>query len=120
MASRLLLSALGAASLLAAPALARPAPTQFFATIMPAPSSEAYVADCVRGRSVQTCVCMANYLQRSGEGQFVLETAKFEAEKSPENAMAAIFARHNIAATDGRAITRAGKAVRKVALGACR
>ena len=112
--------ALAAVSLLAAPALARTAPTQFFPAVTPTPSGDAFVADCARGRSAQTCVCMGNYMQRSGEGQFVLEVATFEAEKSPEAGIAAILARHNIAPGDGRAITKAGKAVRKVALGACR
>ncbi len=120
MASRLVSAALASASLLAAPVLARQAPTIFYAAITPAPSSEAYVTDCVRGRAIQTCVCMANYLQRSGEGQFVLETATLEADKTPEGGLPAILARHGIAATDGRAITKAGKAVRKVALNACR
>ncbi len=120
MAARFLATAIAAALLAGAPAFARPAPTIFYPTITPAPSTEAYVTDCVRGRSIQTCVCMGNFLQRSGEGQFVLETAIFAAEKSPEGGVPAILARHGIVADAGRAITKAGKAVRKVALNACR
>ncbi len=109
-------------ALLAAIALGIAAPTAaaLFATVTPLPDADAYVADCTRGRSVQTCVCMAQFLQRSGEGQFVLETAIVDAGKTPGLDKAKVLARHGIAPTDARTITRAGKAVRKVALGACR
>jgi hypothetical protein len=96
-----------------------PAAAAQFATVTP-PDTDAFVTDCTRGRSVQTCVCMAQFLQRSGEGQFVLETAILDAGDTPGLDKTIILARHGIAPGDARAITRAGKAVRKLALGACR
>jgi hypothetical protein len=105
---------------LSAPSFAAPSPATVFATVSPAPENDAFVTGCMRGRPAQTCVCMAQFLQRSGEGQFILEMAIVDAGQTPGLDKAAVFARHGIAANGARDITRAGKEARRVALGACR
>ncbi len=108
---------IAAAALLLSPLAARAA---VFPPLTPLPDRSAFMAGCTAGRSAVTCLCMAQMLERSGEGQFVLERDTVSRDRGGEAAMTALLARHDVPPQPAKKLTKAAKESAKEALAACR
>ena len=106
-----------AAAVLLSPITARAA---VFLPLAPVPDRSAFMAGCTAGRSAVTCLCMAQILERSGEGQFVLERDTVNRDRGGDAAMTALMARHEVPPQPSKKLTKAAKESAKEALAACR